>query len=91
MGALSALLGNRTAQKSNLCDDIFWHGRTDARTDGRTSWNQYTTFRSASWGGVMINLIIHMLLIYLIVIFSAVFTSYDDDSQPMDTFLLCLP
>ena len=49
MGALSALLGNRTAQKSNLCDDIF---DTHGRTDGRTSWNQYTTFRSASWGGV---------------------------------------
>ena len=31
MGALSALLGNRTAQKSNLRDDIFWHGHTDTR------------------------------------------------------------
>ena len=38
----------------------------------------------------MINLIFHLLLIYSIVIFSAVFTSYDDGSQPMDTFLLCL-
>ena len=36
MGALSALLGNRTAQKSNLCDDIFWHARTDAQAETNT-------------------------------------------------------
>ena len=35
MGALSALLGNRTAQKSNLCDDIFWRGRAHGHTDPR--------------------------------------------------------
>ena len=39
MGALSALLGNRTAQKSNLGDDIFWHGRPDGRTDAQAETN----------------------------------------------------
>ena len=37
MGALSTLLGNRTAQKSNLCYDIFdTHGRTDAQAETNT-------------------------------------------------------
>ena len=40
MGALSTLLGNRTAQKSNLCYDIFdTHGRTDGRTHAQAETN----------------------------------------------------